>query len=264
MRCLALIIEDHEDFRVLLEDRLHRLDCEVIAASDSIEGLQLAKEKRPDLIILDRLLPKMNGDQVCANIRKDETIRAVPIVMFSVLDDMNDESAGKKIGADLYLRKRDNHRVFEQNIINLMGRMEHRRRDTPLVFMSYCKSDYRFASKLYQDLKALKDFDVWIDRFDILGGEVWEAKTQEALQRASAMLVILSQASLESEWVRREYQKFNQLKKFILPILRENIAKERIPLTLSNLQRIDFTEDLNYEPALQDVIRSLNVSLARR
>ncbi len=100
-----LIVDDEDDLRKMLKFRLEATNYEVIEASDGEEGLNKARFERPDLIILDLMLPKIDGFKVCRMLKFDERHREIPIIMFTARAQMQDEKLGRETGADAYITK---------------------------------------------------------------------------------------------------------------------------------------------------------------
>jgi DNA-binding response OmpR family regulator len=99
----VLIIEDDEAMAVALRDGFSYEGYEVRVAADGVEGLKLASEGQHDLVILDVMLPKMNGLDVCRKIRRNGT--SVPIIMLTARGQEIDKVLGLKTGADDYVTK---------------------------------------------------------------------------------------------------------------------------------------------------------------
>lgn len=102
-----LIIEDEYSASKFLSLRLKNLGFSVSAAFDGMTGLKEASETVPDLIILDLMLPKLPGEEVCKTLREsfDEQLVKIPIIMLTGKDSVVDKVLGKVIGADAYLTK---------------------------------------------------------------------------------------------------------------------------------------------------------------
>jgi DNA-binding response OmpR family regulator len=100
-----LLIEDTEDLIKLVKMYLEHHRYEVITAYDGQEGLQKAKTDRPDLIILDLMLPKINGYKVCGLLKRDTKYSKIPIILFTAKTQEKDMKLGKEVGADAYLTK---------------------------------------------------------------------------------------------------------------------------------------------------------------
>jgi len=97
-----LIIDDDEKMNGLLQNYLTGFGYEVIACTNPVSGLQKIKTNLPDLVILDIMLPDMDGFAVCREIRKDYTI---PVIMLTARGDVTDRIVGLELGADDYLPK---------------------------------------------------------------------------------------------------------------------------------------------------------------
>lgn len=100
-----LIVDDEEDILNVLKFRLEANNYEVLTASDGHEGLNKARTERPDLLILDLMLPKLDGYKVCRMLKFDESYKAIPIIMFTAKAQQKDEELGKEMGADAYIAK---------------------------------------------------------------------------------------------------------------------------------------------------------------
>ncbi len=100
-----LIVEDSLETLELLRRVIEKQGYKAVLAGDGEKGLSYARRFSPDLIILDRLLPKMNGLQVCNTLKSDQSTENIPIIFLSVLDSEKDIVEGLKSGADDYIRK---------------------------------------------------------------------------------------------------------------------------------------------------------------
>lgn len=102
-----LIIEDEYSASKFLALRLKSLGFSVSTAFDGMTGLKEASETIPDLIILDLMLPKLPGEEVCKTLREsfNEQLAKIPIIMLTGKDSLVDKVLGKVIGADAYLTK---------------------------------------------------------------------------------------------------------------------------------------------------------------
>ncbi len=98
----VLVVEDEDTLLFTLSHNLRREGYEVLTAQRGDDGLRLAREKHPDLILLDLMLPGVDGIQVCRLLRRDST---VPILMLTALGGESDRVAGLDTGADDYITK---------------------------------------------------------------------------------------------------------------------------------------------------------------
>lgn len=98
-----LVVEDEVSIATLLKYNLERVGYEVLLAHDGKEGLDMALEHLPDLILLDLMLPTMDGMEVCKELRSQK--KNIPIIMLTARDDEFDKVLGLELGADDYMTK---------------------------------------------------------------------------------------------------------------------------------------------------------------
>jgi serine phosphatase RsbU (regulator of sigma subunit) len=101
----VLIADDSPTVVKMLSFMLSSLPCDVIAATDGVEAIELSYSAHPDLILLDILMPKMNGYQVCRLLKDDPDTRHIPIIMLTAKDQQSDRFWGLATGADKYIVK---------------------------------------------------------------------------------------------------------------------------------------------------------------
>jgi DNA-binding response OmpR family regulator len=101
----VLIVDDEADIVDMLQLRLDASGYQTIVARDGAEGYQKAKTEKPDILILDLMLPKMDGYKVCGLLKKDARYARVPIIMFTARTQETDKKIGLEVGADAYLAK---------------------------------------------------------------------------------------------------------------------------------------------------------------
>lgn len=100
-----LIVDDEPDIVTALGIRLKSAGYEAITAADGMEGLDAARKQNPDLILLDIMLPKLDGYKVCRILKFDENYRHIPIIMITAkVTDVN-KKMGEEVGADAYITK---------------------------------------------------------------------------------------------------------------------------------------------------------------
>ena len=100
-----LIVEDELDIQETIQFRLEFEGFECLLANDGEDALAKAKSENPDLILLDLMLPKINGYKVCRLLKFDEQYRHIPIIMLTAKVQETDVLMGKETGADEYLFK---------------------------------------------------------------------------------------------------------------------------------------------------------------
>ena len=100
-----LLIEDEKDMAYAVTLQLETSGYKVTIAGDGREGLEKARQLRPNLIILDLMLPKMDGYKVCGLLKNDARYNKIPIIMFTARAQASDMQIGKEVGADAYITK---------------------------------------------------------------------------------------------------------------------------------------------------------------
>ncbi|MBF0524083.1 MAG: response regulator transcription factor [Deltaproteobacteria bacterium] len=120
----VLVVEDEKDILDLVEYNLVGAGFRVLRAMDGIEGLRLAKSERPELIILDLMLPNMDGKEVCRRIRQDEHIHTIPVMMLTARTEEIDRIVGFELGADDYLTKPFSPRELALRVQAILRRLK--------------------------------------------------------------------------------------------------------------------------------------------
>ncbi len=100
-----LIIDDDTLMQKVIEASLLKDNYKLLFASDGESGLQAAREHMPDLILLDIVMPGIDGFEVCNQMRKDDLLLYIPIIMITALDDRDSKIQGLEAGADDYICK---------------------------------------------------------------------------------------------------------------------------------------------------------------
>lgn len=126
-----LVIEDEEDVSDLIRYHLKKAKLKVLASGDGAEGLQLAVEERPDAIILDIMLPRLNGFEVTKKLRADARTAAIPLLILSAKGETDSRIKGLELGADDYLPKPFSPRELVLRIEALLRRKKVTAATTP-------------------------------------------------------------------------------------------------------------------------------------
>jgi serine phosphatase RsbU (regulator of sigma subunit) len=117
---LILIVDDHPANVEILQMRLAANNYEIITAADGEEGLAMARDAQPDLILLDIMMPKMDGIEVCRHIRADASLPFMPIIMVTAKADSKDIVAGLEAGGDEYLTKPVDHAALVARVKSML------------------------------------------------------------------------------------------------------------------------------------------------
>ncbi|MBN1521145.1 MAG: response regulator [Candidatus Aureabacteria bacterium] len=100
-----LIVDDEPNIVFMLSHRLKQSGYEVVTGRDGQEALEMARKENPDIIILDLMLPKMNGYTVCGLLKRDAAFSKIPVIMLTARAQESDKKQGREAGADAYVKK---------------------------------------------------------------------------------------------------------------------------------------------------------------
>jgi DNA-binding response OmpR family regulator len=121
-RPLVLVAEDDEDILTLIAYRLERSGYEVAKARDGEEAVRLAQERRPDLAVLDVMMPKLDGYGVTRQIRDGDSTRDIPVIILTARVQEADVARGLEAGADDYLKKPFSPQELRARVQAILGR----------------------------------------------------------------------------------------------------------------------------------------------
>src|SRR5881227_2924875 len=124
-RPVLLIADDDEDVQRLLTLFVRPLDCEVLTARDGEEALAIAQARLPDLVLLDVMMPKRSGWEVCQALKAVQRTSQIAVVLVTGRGDVKDRLTGLQLGADDYLVKPFNRDEVVKRIGALLDRRRH-------------------------------------------------------------------------------------------------------------------------------------------
>src|SRR5829696_711790 len=104
-RATVLLIDDEKDILEMVRYNLEKEHLDVITASDGPSGLEIGLKHKPDLVLLDLMMPGMSGIEVCRQLRSDPRTKRVPIIMLTAKAGESDKVVGLELGADDYITK---------------------------------------------------------------------------------------------------------------------------------------------------------------
>lgn len=121
MASRILVVDDEVHIANIIKLTLEHEGFDVLVANDGADGLRMAREKEPDLILLDLMLPSIDGYKVCRLLKFDGRYKHIPIVLLSAMGESQDRELGRQVGADLYLSKPFKPDELVVNIRKLLG-----------------------------------------------------------------------------------------------------------------------------------------------
>jgi two-component system alkaline phosphatase synthesis response regulator PhoP len=101
----VLVVDDNQENLELLQAYLEDIDCEAVSARDGLEALDIVNDNPPDLILLDVMMPKMSGFEVCKRLKNDPKTSDIPIIMVTALNEFGDIERGIDSGTDDFISK---------------------------------------------------------------------------------------------------------------------------------------------------------------
>ena len=117
-----LIVEDEKELIKLIAFHMAIAGYEALSAKDGFEALETCEHTRPDLIILDIMLPRIDGWEVCRRLKQDARTRNIPIIMLSALSEINDKLKGFNLGTDDYVTKPFSPRELAVRVKRVLSR----------------------------------------------------------------------------------------------------------------------------------------------
>ena len=207
-----LVADDNETNRDILATRLEANGYEVLHAGDGEQALAVAREHRPDLILLDIMMPKLDGIEVCRRIKADAALPFTPIILVTAKAEFSDIVEGLDAGADEYLTKPIDQKALVARVKALLRVKERhdagREQTKPAqpngtdLFISYSQKDVASVKVLTAYLQEA-GWSVWFDQ-QLKAGTAFDRAIEQALSNARAVIVAWSRNSVNSDWVRAE------------------------------------------------------------
>ena len=130
-RLRILLVDDEPSIVKMVGKRLEVEGFEVLIATDGQDGLDKARAESPDLIVLDLMLPKLNGYEICTMLKQDSRYQKIPIVLFTAKAQEKDEKIGMECGANAYVRKPFRAQELLEKIRGLLPGAPTQPKETP-------------------------------------------------------------------------------------------------------------------------------------
>ena len=207
-----LVADDNPTNRDILQARLEANGYEVLHAGDGEEVLAVTREQRPDLILLDIMMPKLDGIEVCKRVKADAALPFTPIILVTAKADSGDVVEGLDAGADEYLTKPVDQKALVARVKALLRIKERHdaagekvppvRSNGADLFISYSQKDLTAIKSLAAILQQC-GWSVWFDQ-ELKAGATFDRVIEQALSNARAVIVAWSKNSVNSDWVRAE------------------------------------------------------------
>ena len=179
----VLIAEDEEHIRRLIKVILEQENYDLIEAKDGKDALEKVSEEMPDLIILDLMMPKIDGIEVCQQLKKNALTRKIPIIMLTAKREMSDKVVGIKAGADDYLTKPFEPRELRVRVRTFLDKEKRER--NPITNLPAFE---RAASMLKNLSKDSEAHYLFFKNLDLYRKEYGFSKTNELVRLTSQII----------------------------------------------------------------------------
>lgn len=161
-----LIVDDEENIVELIKFNLELKGYEVYSAYDGMEGLKMAKDIKPSLILLDLMLPILDGTKVCEKIREDEEIKETPIIMLTAKNMEKDKIIGLELGADDYMTKPFSVKELMARIKAVIRRYSSSDKMPEIKIID--EGDLKIDLENYEAFKLDEKIDLTLKEFELL------------------------------------------------------------------------------------------------
>lgn len=116
----VVVIDDEPFILMIVEDKLKRAGLDVITLRESVKAIETIKRERPDLVILDWMMPELSGIEICKRIKADPELSQTPVFMLTAKGQEEDEQLGLKSGVDRYITKPFSPRVLLEQVLEVL------------------------------------------------------------------------------------------------------------------------------------------------
>ncbi len=193
-KSLILIVDDSMVGRQALESLLVNQGYDLAFAADGFEALAQATDLMPDLILLDVMMPQMDGYEVCRRLRADPNLAEVPVLLVTALDDKDSRLQGIEAGADDFIPKPFDRAELRARVKTIIRLNRYRK----------LRDEHRRLEEAYHELRATYDATIegWVHALDLRDKET-EGHTQRVTKLAVKMGHALNLSSEQLEQIRR-------------------------------------------------------------
>ncbi len=154
-----LIVDDDEDVLLIVQTILDNAGYSALTARNGREGVEKAIEAKPDLILLDVMMPELSGWEVCTTLKSAPETRQIPITMLTVKSEIRDLITGMQVGADDYITKP----FTRKKLLSTVKRLLEEKRQSPPSFLTTENEEVRFKNLLFDSVTELPTVPVIVD-----------------------------------------------------------------------------------------------------
>jgi diguanylate cyclase (GGDEF)-like protein len=185
----VLIVDDDPDILDVLEITLSEENYEILKAPEGEEALRIIKSKPLDLVLLDYAMPKMNGRQVCMEVKKDILLRHIPIIMVTGKGEVNDKIGGIDAGADDYIVKPFEPKELLARIRMILRRTERDLEANPLTLLPGNVSILNELSRCIENKSSFAVCYIDLDKFKAYNDKYGFEHGDEVIRETARILI---------------------------------------------------------------------------
>ena len=265
-----LVADDNETNRDILATRLQASGYEVLHAGDGEEALTVTRAQRPDLILLDIMMPKLDGIEVCRRLKADAGLPFTPIILVTAKAESEDVVEGLDAGADEYLTKPIDQKTLVARVKALLRIKKRHDAEAPKTKAAAANGTDLFISYSQKDLARIKPltaflqqrgWSVWFDQ-ELRAGATFDRVIEQALTDARAVVVAWSKNSVNSDWVRAEAA-FAQESAKLFPVRFDDTPLPLRFIHVHTLNLADWDGSAGHQ-ALQALLAHLTEAIGKR
>jgi DNA-binding response OmpR family regulator len=191
MPATILIADDNRNIRTVVKMDLESQGYKVLEATNGREALDLARENKPDLVVLDVMMPEMDGFEVCFQLKKDELLRGIPVIMLTAKTTPSDKFLGREMGADEYLTKPFDPEDLEKRIERILAARKKGEQLHPLTGLPLAeavrheierRNELRWVSAVMEGFLEEESFDIYRKKYGNIKADEAMKKTADILQ----------------------------------------------------------------------------------
>jgi DNA-binding response OmpR family regulator len=190
MSAKILVADDNRNIRTVVKMDLESLGYLVLEATDGIEALKLIRQHRPDLVVLDVMMPGKDGYEVCFELRNDPEIRSTPVVMLTAKTTKEDKFLGREVGADEYMTKPFDPEELEKVIERILDARRKGEADHPLTGLPMwqaVKNEIARRKERKEEFVVM-DGSYETEPFDLFNKKYGTIKADEAIRATADIL----------------------------------------------------------------------------
>jgi len=183
-----LIADDEPDIRLVLRTRLELDGFTVLEASDGAEAVRMAQDEKPDLIVLDVMMPEMDGVEVCNRLRASFDTRNIPVIMLTARAGRDDKMSGLTKGANDYITKPFDLQELSQRVRNTLDWSRQQRSASPLTGLPGNHSINDEIRRRLAEQRSFALLQIDIDHFKAFNDYYGYGRGDEAIQLLARIL----------------------------------------------------------------------------